>query len=136
MLFNSLYLSILVACVSAATSPLESPSSASNTGNTISSSATQPTAINANSGSGSGPTIITSNSSGNATATTTTSSSSSIDTNASNYIALPTPAASGAVAFPGTNGYTYMGCWSETTNIQGAGRALNPGDGAFVSSIM
>lgn len=61
------------------------------------------------------------------TSGTTTASSGFNPTTATDYLAGPTPAASNAVHYPGDYGYTYVGCYNETTWLPGGNRALEDG---------
>lgn len=45
----------------------------------------------------------------------------------------PSPAAKGTQPGPNTNGYTYVGCWNETTGIRGSGGVRALANGGMVS---
>ncbi|GAM85716.1 hypothetical protein ANO11243_037240 [Dothideomycetidae sp. 11243] len=69
-----------------------------------------------------------------ADASTTASSTTATgpSTTATNYLAGPTPALAGAVHAAGEFGYTYIGCYNETTGYPGGNRALM--DGSMLSN--
>ena len=51
-------------------------------------------------------------------------------------IVIPTTAASSATPLPSVGGYSYAGCWNETTNVANAGGVRALGESGNVVSIL